>query len=304
MMTAYPKSIELVEIGPRDGFQSVREFIPTETKKKVIDMLVESGCKKIQATSFVNPKAIPQMQDANEIAEYIFKTYPEISFYALTPNARGVDNAVTAGFKEVSYVISVSPGHNMANVRRTPDESFAGLAEIREKYPDLKIVLDAATTFGCPFDGEVSLNQVTDYLKKAQSIGIKYVDLCDTIGIANPLQVEKTCETVLEMFPDMSFGIHIHDTRNMGIVNSLTAVRCGITRVSSTVGGMGGCPFAPGASGNTSSEDLIFMFDKMGIDTGIDFNKLLLTAKYCKENIDTNYSGHQMNIAAKQCVNG
>lgn len=300
----YPKSIQLVEIGPRDGFQSVKELIPTETKKKVIDMLVASGCRKIQATSFVNPKAIPQMADAAEVGAYALNTYPDVAFYALTPNARGVQNAVDTGFREVSYVISVSPGHNMANVRRTPDESFADLRTIRETNPDVKIVLDAATVFGCPFDGEVTTEQVVDYLKKADEIGIESVDLCDTIGIADPLQVERTVKTVLDRFPNISFGIHIHDTRNMGMVNSLTAVRCGITRVSATVGGMGGCPFAPGASGNTSSEDFVYMMDRMGIETGIDFEKLLETARFLKDNVPATYSGHHMNIAPKQCVMG
>ena len=298
------KKIEIVEVGPRDGFQSVKEFIPTETKKKVIDMLVASGCKKIQATSFVSPKAIPQMADAAEIAEYVLRTYPDVSFYALTPNARGVENAYNAGFREVSFVISVSPGHNMANVRCTPDESFEKLAQIRSSFPDMKIVLDAATTFGCPFDGTVSLEQVVSYLENARAIGIQYVDLCDTIGIADPLQVQRTVETVLDKFPEMSFGIHIHDTRNMGIVNTFTAIQCGITRVSTTVGGMGGCPFAPGASGNTSTEDLVFMLEKMGFDTGIDFDRLLETARFLKDNVPANYSGHHMNIAPKQCVMG
>ena len=244
------------------------------------------------------------MADAAEIAEYVLKTYPDVSFYALTPNARGVQNAWDAGFREVSYVISVSAGHNMANVRRTPDESFADLRAIRERYPDMKIVLDAATTFGCPFDGVVTTEQVVAYLEKAREAGITAVDLCDTIGIANPLQVERLAGVVLEKFPEISFGIHIHDTRNMGIVNTLTAIRSGITRVSTTCGGMGGCPFAPGASGNTSSEDLVFMLDQMGIDTGVSFEKLLETARFLKENVPANYSGHQMNIAPKQCVMG
>ena len=298
------KKVQIVEVGPRDGFQSVKEFIPTETKKKVIDLLVASGCRKIQATSFVNPKAIPQMADATEVAEYVLKTYPNVSFYALTPNARGVENACDAGFREVSYVISVSPGHNMANVRRTIDESFEGLAAIRQSLPDMKIVLDAATTFGCPFDGKVSIGQVVDYLEKARAIGITTVDLCDTIGIANPLQVRAVLETVCEKFPEIDFGVHIHDTRNMGMANSLAAIECGVTRVSTTVGGMGGCPFAPGASGNTSTEDLVFMLQEMGYDTGIDFAKLLETARFLKENVPANYSGHQMNIAPSQCVMG
>ena len=304
-MFAYPKQIELVEIGPRDGFQSVKDyFIPTETKKRVIDMLVEAGCKKIQATSFVNPKAIPQMKDAAEVGSYALQKYPGVTFFALTPNGRGVINAVEAGFNMVSFVISVTEGHNMSNVRCTVDESFAKLKDIRRDFPELRITLDASTAFGCPFDGKVTTQQVVEYLKKASDLGIDEVDLCDTIGIANPAQVEEVVETVMDRFPHISFGIHIHDTRNMGVVNSLIAVRAGINRVSSTVGGMGGCPFAPGASGNTSSEDLVYMFNSMNIETGIDFEKIMATAKFCKDNIPANYSGHQMNVSSRQCVMG
>lgn len=304
-MLSYQKHVDLVEIGPRDGFQSVGEFIPTAIKKKVIDMLVASGCGKIQATSFVNPKAIPQMADAAEIVEYVLKTYPDKKFYALVPNMRGARNAYAAGLREVSYVISVSPGHNMANVHRTPDESFAELTDIRAAYPDLKVILDAATVFGCPFDGAVTIDQVVAYLDKARAAGITDVDLCDTIGIADPRQVEFTVNAVQKTFPEISFGIHIHDTRNMGMVNSLIAVLNGITRVSATVGGMGGCPFAPGASGNTSSEDFVYMMDRMGIDTGVNFERLLETARFLKEKVKANYSGHQVNITEPQrCVMG
>ena len=190
-----------MEIGPRDGFQSIKEFIPTELKKEIIDRLVAAGCTTVQVTSFVHPKAIPQMQDAKEVAQYVLEKYPALRAYALVPNLRGAQNAYEAGLREISYVISVSPGHNMANVRRTLDESFAELGTILATYPDMKVVLDAATTFGCPFDGEVTLQQVMDYVEKAYALGIRDIDLCDTIGVATPVQVENTILALREKIP-------------------------------------------------------------------------------------------------------
>ncbi|MFQ9902305.1 MAG: hypothetical protein ACLRWF_11935 [Ruthenibacterium sp.] len=178
MSISYPTHVELVEVGPRDGFQSIKEFIPTELKKEIIDRLVDAGCTTVQVTSFVHPKAIPQMQDAKEVAQYVLQKYPALRAYALVPNLRGAQNAYEAGLREISYVISVSPGHNMANVRRTLDESFAELGTILSTYPDMKVVLDAATTFGCPYDGEVTLQQVLDYAQ-THGLGIRDIDLCD-----------------------------------------------------------------------------------------------------------------------------
>lgn len=303
-VNTYPKKVELVEVGPRDGFQSIKEFIPTELKKEIIDRLVAAGCTTVQVTSFVHPKAIPQMQDAKEVAQYVLEKYPALRAYALVPNLRGAQNAYEAGLREISYVISVSPGHNMANVRRTLEESFAELGTILATYPDMKVVLDAATAFGCPFDGEVTLQQVLAYVEKAHALGIRDIDLCDTIGVATPVQVENTILALREKFPDITFGVHIHDTRNMGMACSLVAMQCGIARVSTTVGGLGGCPFAPGASGNTASEDFVYMLEKMGVETGVDFEKLLQTAKYLREKVPGNYSGHQINIQKPQCTMG
>ena len=156
------KELNFIEIAPRDGFQNVKEFIPTEVKKEIIDRLVKAGIKTIQVTSFVSPKAIPQMCDASEVAQYALSKYPDVKFYALTPNRRGVDNAYKAGIREIAYVISVSESHNKANVNSTPDESFKELAQVVKDYPDMKVNLDVATAFGCPFEGTTSLEKLVD----------------------------------------------------------------------------------------------------------------------------------------------
>ena len=289
-------NIEIIEIGPRDGFQNVTEFIPTEKKKEIIERLIEAGVKRMQLTSFVSPKHIPQMQDAEEIVKYFINKYKDIRFFALVPNYRGAKRAFDIGLREITYVISVSEGHNRANVNRSVDESFEELKKIIEEFPEMYVNLDAATVFGCPFDGEVTYDQVEQYVKKAVDIGITTINLCDTIGVANPEQVKKVVENLLIKFPNIEFHIHIHDTRNMGMLNSYVAIESGIKHIQASIGGMGGCPFAPGASGNLSTEDFIYMLDKIKVDTGIDFEKLLSVAKECKKTIQGVYSGHHINI--------
>lgn len=285
--------VEVYEVGPRDGFQNIKEYIPLETKAKVIDGLVDAGVKHIQMTSFVSPKAIPQMKDAKELAAICIKKHPETDFFALVPNLRGAQGAVDVGLKWVSYVVSLSESHNQANIRRTHDESFAALQQIQEAYPDLDVCLDLATTFGCPFEGKKTEEHVIPFIKPYVESGIKTVNLCDTIGVANPAQVRKIVKAVKAEYPSLDLQIHIHDTRNMGMVNTLAAVELGVNKVQSTLGGLGGCPYAPGASGNLATEDLVFMLTEMGYDMNIDLSKMVELARYQKEAIPTGqFSGH------------
>lgn len=295
--------LNIIDVGPRDGFQSVKEFIPTEIKIEIIEGLIEAGVKKIQAGSFVSPKAIPQMKDAQEVFQYFLEKYKnsDVSFFALVPNFKGADNAYKAGLREVSYVISISKSHNKANVNKTHEESFVELEKILLNFPELKVTLDVATAFGCPFEGEVDLNDLLDFIDRAYKIGIREFNICDTIGVAYPTQVELTVKTLLQNYGDCTFDIHIHDTRNMGIVNSLIAVQNGIINIQTALGGLGGCPFAPGASGNTSTEDLVYMLEKMKIETGVNFEKILNVAKIQAQKIHGNFSGHQININNQQC---
>lgn len=296
------KKVKVVEIGPRDGFQNVKEFIPTETKLEIIDGLVQSGYKKIQITSFVSPKAIPQMKDAKEITESVLAKYRDVDFFALVPNFFGARAAAEAGLKEINPVISLSMSHNLANVKRTREQSIEELKKIRETYPAIKLTQDIATAFGCPFEGEMPLDDLLKLIGKLRDIGIHAFTLCDTVGLAYPALVEKVFRTVKNEFPEDEFNVHIHDTRNMGILNSYVALENGADSVQAAIGGLGGCPFAPGASGNTSSEDLVYMLNKSGYDTGIDFERLLKTAKYTRQVIDGNFSGHQIYIPEKPCV--
>ena len=291
--------INLLECGPRDGWQNLKQMLPIEEKKHIIDGLVDAGVTMLEATSFVSPKAIPQMADAAELAQYVLAAHPDITTYALVPNYRGVQNAWTAGVRHLTYVISVSESHNKANINRTHDQSFEELRRIRESLPELELCIGMATTFGCPFEGIPTLDKVLHFVERIRSSGVDTVYLADTIGIADPTQVRRTVQGIRGNFPDMKLQVHIHDTRGMGLVNTLAAIEAGVDTVQSTLGGLGGCPFAPGASGNTATEDLVYMLQRMGYDTGIDFDKLLALSKEQHGEIDGVYSGHQMNITAK-----
>jgi len=291
------KKIEIVEVGPRDGFQNLKEYLPVEKKLEIIDSLIDAGVKHMQITSFVHPKAIPQMRDAKEVAETCVKKYPDLDLFALIPNYRGAVNAMNAGLKKVTNVISLSESHNKANINRTRDESFAQLEQIVTDCKGLQVCLDVATAFGCPFEGKFyDVEPLIAFIKRGYDMGIRSFTLCDTVGLADPKQVREFVQASKQAFSDAHFEVHIHDTRGMGLVNTLAAVEEGIDGVQSTLGGLGGCPFAPGASGNTATEDLVLMFNEMGYDTGIDFAKILAAAKKEHEEIAGNYSGHNINI--------
>ncbi len=295
--------VEIYEVGPRDGFQSVTEYIPLETKIQIVEMLLVAGIKHIQLTSFVSPKAIPQMKDARELASTCVKNHPDIDFFALVPNLRGAEAAWETGIKRISYVVSLSESHNQANIKRSREDSLLELKKILTEYPQIDVCLDLATTFGCPFEGKKKPEDVLTFLKPYIDLGIRTVDLCDTIGIANPAQVRRTISEVRKEYSHLDLQIHIHDTRNMGMVNTLAAIECGVHKVQSTLGGLGGCPYAPGASGNLATEDLVFMLSEMGYELTTDFPKLIEAAKFQAKSLPgAQFSGHLHVLQDKHSV--
>ncbi len=271
--------IEIYEVGPRDGFQNISAYIPLETKLAIIDGLITAGIRHLQMTSFVSPKAVPQMKDAVELARICLERYPEMDFLALVPNLRGAQTAWESGIRHVSTVVSLSESHNRANINRTHAESLTEMAKMLETYPELDVCLDLATAFGCPFEGKKTEEEVVLFIQPYVDLGIRTVNLCDTIGIANPAQVRRTIAAVRQTYPQLDLMIHIHDTRNMGLVNTLAAIEAGVSNVQSTLGGLGGCPFAPGASGNLATEDLVFMLQEMGYPLDVDVKKLIDLAR-------------------------
>lgn len=293
------KRIEVCEVGPRDGFQSIKcAQIPTKQKIEIIEQLLASGVKYMEFTSFVSPKAIPQMADASDITRAVLERHPDADLFALVPNLRGASNAYALGLRKVCYVVSLSTSHNKANINRTHEQSLDAFKEIRAAYPDLDIIVDLATTFGCPFEGKFEdPAAVVAFLKDYVDAGMTECCLCDTIGIADPTQVKAVLRALKAAYPELKLAVHFHDTRGLGMVNTMAAIEEGVTEIQSTLGGLGGCPFAPGASGNLATEDVVWMLNEMGYDTGISFSKILATAKHEKELIEGNYSGHHINIA-------
>lgn len=291
------RQIEIYEVGPRDGFQNICHFIPTQDKLEIINDLVTAEVKYIQLTSYVSPKAIPQMSDARELTKLCKERYPDVDWFALVPNLFGAKTANELGIDYISYVVSLSKSHNKANINRSHQESFDEFIQIRQTYPNMKVCIDLATTFGCPFEGKYIHNEAVEFVRPYIEEGIEALNLCDTIGIADPAQVRELISRLRNRYPDVNLMVHIHDTRNMGMVNALAAVESGVDLVQSAIGGLGGCPFAPGASGNLATEDFVYMLHEMGYDTGIDAEKLIDAAKHTKKILQEGvFSGHHINI--------
>lgn len=267
------------DVVTRDGFQIEPNFIPTEDKIRLINELSLCGFAKIEVTSFTSPKAIPMLRDAEEVMGKI-KRLPGVEYTVLVPNLRGAERALESRADEFNLVMSTSESHNLANLRMTREKSFAGLAEVIQ-YVDGRtpINVSLSTAFGCPMEGEVPQEVVEGFVKRFSDLGVRGLTICDTTGMANPAQVTKMSESLQRLFPKLQLTMHFHNTRGMGLANVLAAVRAGIIRFDGSLGGLGGCPYAPGASGNISSEDAIHMLDAMGYDTGIDISKLLVLAR-------------------------
>lgn len=299
-MNQIPKRVDIVEVGPRDGFQNIKEFIPTEVKLKIIEALIGAGVKKMEITSFVHPQAIPQLADAGDITKRILaRRYSGFTPIALIPNLVGAKKAYQLGIQEVSFVISVSEAHNQANIRRTQEQSFAELQQIMAEIPDLMVRVDAATAFGCPFAGEVPDEELIKYLDTVTELGVKEIILCDTIGVANPAQVARIAEKVQTRYQGIAFGLHLHDTRGLGLANTLAGLQAGMTTIEVAAGGLGGCPFAPGASGNTATEDLLNMLHSMKIETGIDSDKYMMAVELIKSQVQASLASHMATVYQK-----
>jgi hydroxymethylglutaryl-CoA lyase len=288
--------ITIVEVGPRDGFQSIKEWIPTKTKLMIIKALYEAGFTNMEVGAFVSPKAIAQMRDASTIVQEL-KEYPTT---VLVPNLYGAKAAFEAGAKAITYVVSVSKSHNMANVRRTPQESLEALKEIKQAYPSLHVKLALATSFGCPFEGEIPIKAVANMVRFGQELNVDEICLADTIGIANPIQVQKTLKALMPQI-DRPLGLHLHDTRGMGLANAFAAINEGVSMIESAVGGIGGCPFAPGAAGNIASEDLVNMLHSMGFKTSIDLDKLLKVSELIKKHVSPTLFSRMANLPNSTC---
>jgi hydroxymethylglutaryl-CoA lyase len=279
-----PKSVTICEVGTRDGFQIEPEWIPTEQKIEVVDRLSATGIPRIEVTSFVSPKAVPALKDAEAVMAGI-KRRPGTRYSALVPNDKGAVRAVDAGVDDIHTVVSASESHNLANVNMTIAESLAKLAATAQvaQRAGAPMYSGISCTFGCPFEGDVPLGQLESVVRRLVDMGACGIGLADTTGMANPAQVARVVEYLTPRFPGVEWTLHTHDTRAMAIPNILAAMELGVTHIDASIGGLGGCPFAPGASGNVCSEDLVHCLDAMGVETGIDLDGLIATSRRVQE---------------------
>ena len=272
------------DVAVRDGFQIDKNIISTETKIALIDSLSATGIAKIEVTSFVHPKLVPNMADAVEVLTNI-KRSADVTYSVLVPNLKGMERAIATHnlhgrIDEVNVVMSASETHNRANVNRTGDESFADFAIMVSlaKQAGIRINGTVSTAFGCPFEGHVPEQRVLAFAQRYVDLGFDGVTLADTTGMANPAQVERLSSDALSLLSATAFTLHFHNTRGMGLANVVAGIRAGIVSYDASLAGLGGCPFAPGATGNICTEDMVNMLEDMNFDTGVDLDKLLAVA--------------------------
>ena len=284
MFDHLPQRVTIKEVGPRDGLQNEKTFVPTEAKKIFIQKLIDAGLPNVEITSFVHPKWIPALVDSHEIGS-TFSNVPGVKTNALVPNMKGLENAEQAGMEVASLFMSATDGHNKANVNRTVAETLKNFEELipTAKAKGMWVNAGISVVYGCPFEGVVPVKRVMEIVQALLEMGADEINIADTIGVAHPLQVKQVMEQVLTLAPPERFAVHFHDTEGTAVANSLAALELGITNFDGAVGGLGGCPYAPGATGNVPTEHLVYTFEKMGIDTGVDLEKLYDAAIYIQE---------------------
>jgi len=295
-----PSTVEMVEVGPRDGLQIVQEFVSTERKIELVEALFASGIRRMEVTSFVHPKFVPQLRDAAELLAGIEREGRVCM--AMVPNLKGAEGAVGAQVDMLDVIVSASESHNRSNVRRSIDESLDGFVPIFDlaRQAGVSVRASLATSFGCPFEGHVPVSQVLRVSRRLRDLGVMEIALCDTTGMANPVQVSKVVRACLDEIPELQWAAHFHNTRGAGSANLLAALMEGITIFDASIAGLGGCPFAPGATGNVPTEDMVHMLHEMGLETGIDLPALISTAQLAEEIVGETLPGQVMK-AGRTC---
>jgi hydroxymethylglutaryl-CoA lyase len=276
MLANLPPKVSIFEVSPRDGLQNEAHPVPIADKKALITSLVDSGLKRIELTSFVSPRWIPQLSDADELVRSI-KAPPGVTFSALCPNTRGLERAVEVGLHEVAVFLSASETHNLKNTNKSIARSLEIFDELVPHALGAKMRVRAyvSTVWGCPYEGEVDPNRALEIGKHLLGLGCYQVSLGDTIGVGTPIQTQRICELFLKHFEAPQLALHMHDTRGTALANALAGLEMGIADFDASVAGLGGCPYAPGAAGNLATEDIAYMLSGMGIETGIDLEALV-----------------------------
>lgn len=291
------RKITVKEVGPRDGLQNESDFVLTADKIAWINQLSRTGVSYIEITSFVHPKWIPALSDAVEVAQGIERV-PGVTYGALVPNAKGLERALLADIDDVAVFMSASETHNQKNINKSMEDTFPILKETAQAALAAQKTVRGyiSTVFGCPYEGNVEIDAVIRVAENMLEMGIQEISLGDTIGIAHPKQVQEVLEVLLKRFPAEKLAMHFHNTYGMALANSLVSVEMGVSTFDSAVGGLGGCPYAPGASGNMATEDLLYMLHGMGMTTGIDSLKMLDAARFLQGKMGKKFTSHQMQI--------
>lgn len=299
----WPTSVRVIEVGPRDGLQNEKAAIPTEGKVALIRALAAAGLRSIQATSFVHPKWVPQLADAEAVLAAVL---PEsgVTFSALVPNVRGYERALAAWVREVEVVVGVSDSFSRHNVNMGTEESFAQAEAIlaRAKPEGMRVRVALATAFGCPYEGVVPAERVVRLACRAAEAGADEISIADTNGVANPRQAYDLFARLATVVPPALLVAHFHDTWGRGLANVIAALNAGITAFDASTGGLGGCPYCPGAAGNIATEDLVAMLAEMGIETGVDLRRLLEAAELAERLVGHKLPSHTLTAAKARCT--
>jgi hydroxymethylglutaryl-CoA lyase len=293
-------SVKVVEVGPRDGLQNEKATIPTEAKIEYITALADSGLKVIEAGAFVSPKWVPQMADTAEVYREIPKD-PGIDFPVLVPNMKGLERAIEVGVKSIAIFTAASDTFNKRNINMTIDESFVNYAPVtaRARAEGMRVRAYISTAFGCPYEGDVPPEKVLEVSARLLDLGCYEVSVGDTIGVGTPMQVQGVVGMLLQVIPASKLAMHFHDTRGTALANTLAALEMGIATFDASSGGLGGCPFAPGASGNLATEDLIYMLDHMGIETGVALDRLVAASSIVGPYLDHPLPGRYLQACTR-----
>lgn len=298
MLTALPEKINIVEVGPRDGLQNEKTVIPLDIKLTLIEQLATAGLKVIEAGSFVSARWVPQMAESDQLLQRLVQQ-PDIRYPVLTPNIQGFEAAVKAGAKEVAFFTAASETFSQKNINCSIDESFDRLAVMMTRAKDLSIPVRGyvSCVMGCPYEGEIPVEAVARVASRLHQMGCYEISLGDTIGTGNPKLAYEMVETVRQTMPVENLAVHFHDTYGQALANILATLELGITTIDSAVAGLGGCPYAKGATGNVATEDVVYMLDGMGIQTGVDLTRLISAGKMISD-----FLGHEPRSRAAAAI--
>jgi hydroxymethylglutaryl-CoA lyase len=298
-----PARVEVYEVGPRDGLQNELRTISTPDKARLIDALVDAGLKRVELTSFVSPRWIPQLADAEKLLGLV-KRREGVVFSALVPNLRGLERAHAAGLEEAAVFLSATESHSRKNINKSVAEAIATTREVatEARRLGLRVRCYLSTVWGCPYEGLTPIARVVEVVAQLADLGLYQLSLGDTIGVGTPTQTAQIVNEVAKVFPLAQLALHLHDTRGTALANALVGLSLGITTFDSSIGGLGGCPYAPGAAGNLATEDLVYMLRGMGIETGVDLDRLVQAGELAQELIGRKLSGKylQASLGARE----